>query len=109
MATEGSRPCSGGRNGRAFRLLTILEEYSRECLAIEVQRQMKCQDVLDQLAELFVNRGGIPIHRIGQRLGVHGWGSPGLAQDGRSQDAVHRARQSLGERICGELQREAAG
>ena len=26
---------------RAFRLLTLLDEYTRECLAIEVQRQMK--------------------------------------------------------------------
>ena len=45
------------QDGKAFRLLTILEEYSRECLAIGVQRQMKHQDVLDQLAELFVDRG----------------------------------------------------
>ena len=27
-------------DGRAFRLLTLLDEYTRECLAIEVQRQM---------------------------------------------------------------------
>ena len=44
-------------DGRAFRLLTLLDEYTRECLAIEVQRQMNHQDVLDQLAELFVDRG----------------------------------------------------
>ena len=40
-------------DGRAFRLLTLLGE----CLAIEVQRQMNHQDVLDRLAELFVDRG----------------------------------------------------
>ena len=44
-------------DGRAFRLLTLLDEYTRECLAIEVKRQMNHQDVLDQLAELFVHRG----------------------------------------------------
>ena len=44
-------------DGRAFRLLTLLDEYTRECLAIEVQRQMNHQDVLDRLAELFVDRG----------------------------------------------------
>ena len=44
-------------DGRAFRLLTLLDEYTRECLAIEVQRQMNHQDVLDLLAELFVDRG----------------------------------------------------
>jgi len=48
---------SGTHDGRAFRLLTILDEYTRECLAIEVKRQMNHQDVLDQLAELFVHRG----------------------------------------------------
>ena len=42
--------------GRAFRLLTILDEYTRECLAIDVDRQMNHHDVLDRLAELFVDR-----------------------------------------------------
>ena len=44
-------------DGRAFRLLTLLDEHTQECLAIEVQRQMNHQDVLDRLAELFVDRG----------------------------------------------------
>ena len=44
-------------DGRAFRLLSILDEYTRECLAIDVKRQMNHQDVLDRLAELFVDRG----------------------------------------------------
>ena len=44
-------------DGRAFRLLALLDEYTRECLAIEVKRQMNHQDVLDLLAELFVDRG----------------------------------------------------
>ena len=43
-------------DGRAFRLLTILDEYTGECLAIDVKRQMNHQDVLDRLAELFVDR-----------------------------------------------------
>ena len=44
-------------DGRAFRLLTILDEYTRKCLTIHAKRQMNHQDVLDRLAELFVNRG----------------------------------------------------
>ena len=44
-------------DGRAFRLLTILDESTRECLAIEVKRQMNRHDVLEQLAELSVHRG----------------------------------------------------
>ena len=45
------------QEGRAFRLLTILDEHSRECLSIDVQRKMNHQDVLERLAELFVGRG----------------------------------------------------
>ena len=44
-------------DGRAFRLLTLVDEYTRECLAIDVKRRMNHQDVLERLAELFVERG----------------------------------------------------
>jgi transposase InsO family protein len=44
-------------DGRAIRLLNILDEYSRECLAIEVARKLKSDDVLACLAQLFVERG----------------------------------------------------
>ena len=47
--------------GRAFRILTVLDEYSRECLAIRVERRLSCEDVIDQLFHLFVFRG-IPEH-----------------------------------------------
>ena len=43
--------------GRAFRMLTVVDEYTRECLAIEVGRKLRAQDVLEVLAELFVERG----------------------------------------------------
>ena len=45
------------QDGRAFRLLSILDEHSRECISIDVQRQLNHQDVLERLAELFVGRG----------------------------------------------------
>jgi putative transposase len=48
-------------DGRAFKLLTILDEYTRECLAILVERRITAQDVIDQLFNLFVLRG-IPEH-----------------------------------------------
>ena len=43
-------------DGRAFRLLTIIDEYSRECLAIKVARRLTSEDVLDQLTQLFIQR-----------------------------------------------------
>jgi len=47
--------------GRAFRMLTVIDEYSRECLAIEVARRLRSDDVLQVLAELFI-RHGVPDH-----------------------------------------------
>jgi putative transposase len=43
-------------DGRAFRILTILDEYTRECLAILVRRHIRSQDVIEQLLDLFLFR-----------------------------------------------------
>jgi len=48
-------------DGRAFRILAILDEYTRECLAMKVDRRIGSQDVIDQLYYLFLFRG-IPEH-----------------------------------------------
>lgn len=48
-------------DGRPVRMLTIVDEYTRECLAIEVARKLKSEDVLAKLTELFVSRG-VPEH-----------------------------------------------
>ena len=39
-------------DGKAFRMLTVIDEHSRECLAIHVQRLLKSDDVLAVLADL---------------------------------------------------------
>ena len=43
--------------GKAFRMLTVIDEYTRECLAIDVARKLKSEDVLYRLNRLFVERG----------------------------------------------------
>ena len=48
-------------DGRAFRMLTIIDEYTRECLAIVADRKLRSQDVIETLAELFVTKG-LPDH-----------------------------------------------
>ena len=48
-------------NGRAFKILNIIDEYTRECLAVLVARKIKTQDVIDTLFNLFIFRG-IPRH-----------------------------------------------
>ena len=49
------------RDGRAFRMLTVIDEFTRECLAIDVARQLTSDDVLERLSDLFVRRG-VPGH-----------------------------------------------
>ena len=44
-------------DGRSFKMLTVIDEYTRECLAIEVGRRLRSDDVLHRLAELFTDRG----------------------------------------------------
>ena len=44
-------------DGRPLRLLTILDEYTRECLSIVVGRRLTAQNVLDELYRLFLTRG----------------------------------------------------
>ena len=48
-------------NGKTFRILNIIDEYTRECPATFVARSIKAEDVLDQLFNLFVFCG-IPEH-----------------------------------------------
>ena len=48
-------------DGRPLKILTIIEEYSRECLAILVARRLRAADVLETLARLFVTQG-VPVH-----------------------------------------------
>ena len=44
-------------DGKVFRTLNILDEHSRECLAIRVERKLNSTDVIDVLTELFILRG----------------------------------------------------
>jgi len=63
------RPCCPGHvwayefvqawahDGRRFRMLTVIDEYTRECLAIVVARRLTSDDVLQVLPDLSVDRG----------------------------------------------------
>jgi len=44
-------------DGRPIRMLTMLDEYTRECLAIDVSRRLTSEDVVERLSDLFVTRG----------------------------------------------------
>ncbi len=48
-------------NGRAFKILNIIDEYTRENIGGKEERKIKSQDVIDKLYNLFLLRG-IPEH-----------------------------------------------
>ena len=48
-------------NGRKYRMLNVIDEFTRECLAIRVNRKLSSTDVIDTLSDLFILRG-IPGH-----------------------------------------------
>jgi putative transposase len=48
-------------DGRSLRMLTLIDEYTRESLAIRVERRLRSQDVIETLADAMLARG-IPEH-----------------------------------------------
>ena len=44
-------------DGRPLRILAIVDEYTRECLSLDVARRLRSDDILARLAQLFVERG----------------------------------------------------
>ena len=47
--------------GRKYRMLNIVDEFTHECLAICIARKLKSTDVIDVLSDLFILRG-VPEH-----------------------------------------------
>ena len=48
-------------DGRKFRMLNVVDEFTRECLAIRVDRKLNSTAVIDVLTDLFILRG-VPGH-----------------------------------------------
>jgi transposase InsO family protein len=47
--------------GRKYRMLNVVDEFTRECIAIRVKRRLNSMEVIDVLSELFLARG-VPGH-----------------------------------------------
>lgn len=85
----------------------IIDEASRECLALIVARQLKHKDVLEALAELFIVRGS-PAHITSDNGAEFIATAVQQAWPGRGENALHCAGLALGERLQRQLQRLAA-
>ena len=81
-------------NGRAYRTLNIIDEHSRECLAIRVKRKLNSTEVIDALTDLFILRG-VPAY---------------IRSDNGPEFIAEAVRDwiTLGKRLLRKLQREDA-
>ena len=68
-------------DGRPFRMLAIIDEYTRGCLAIVVARRLTSDDVLQALTDLCVERGP-PEHICSDNGGEFGGSSALCVQRG---------------------------
>jgi len=48
-------------DGRKYRMLNVVDEFTHECLVIRIDRKLKAVDVIDVLSDLFILRG-VPGH-----------------------------------------------
>jgi putative transposase len=48
-------------DGRRYRMLNVIDEFTHECLAIRIDRRLKGADIIDVLSDLFILRG-VPAH-----------------------------------------------
>ena len=55
--TIKGRPSARTHDGKVFRMLCVIDEFTRECLTIRVERKLNSRDVLDTLGDLFVVHG----------------------------------------------------
>ena len=96
-------------DGRVYRTLNIIDEYTREALMIRVDRKLNSTDVLDALTDLFILRGphlvAIRIYQVRQWAGIYCSEGEGLDRSGRHQDGLHRTRITLGKWMLRKLQR----
>ena len=81
----------------------LIDEFTRRCMTVVVERRLNSDNVLHCLTELFVQHGPPDHDPFRQRLRVYRSCRPRLARQDRRQDPLYRARVTLGERIQREL------
>ena len=94
-------------DGGSFRMLTVIDEFTRQCLAIGVDRKLNSDNVLHCLTDLFVQHG--PPDHIRSDNGSEFTANAVGARLARvwCEDPIHRTRITLGERLQRELQQQA--
>ena len=96
-------------NGQQLKCLTVIDEYTRECLAIDVAGSIRSSRVIEVLSKLVSVSRSTEVPAFRQRSGVHLSSDPALGDGGKDRHGLHRSGQALAERFERELQREVPG
>jgi hypothetical protein len=80
-------------------MLTLIDEFTRECLAIRVARRLGQYEVIEALADVMLLRGIPENIRSDKWVRVRCRRTAEVAGESRYGNAVHRAGQSVGERL----------
>ncbi len=92
-------------DGRAVKLLYVVDEFTREALAMEAERRIDGDKVVDVLDRIVAERGTPPgVRALRQRAGDDLQRAAGLVPVHPDRRGVHRARQPVGEPVRRELQ-----
>ena len=91
MSGRGTSCTTGRATAGPLKWFTLVDEYTRECLALEVERGMTARAVGDGAGRAWCASAGRRCTSAGQRAGVHRQGDPGVDGGAGPGDAVHRA------------------
>jgi transposase InsO family protein len=91
--------------GRTIRVLSVVDAYTRECLALAVDTSFASRRVTRVLESIMAERGQPGSIRCEQRAGVHQPAFSGLGHGAEDRSGAYSAGQADAERARGELSR----
>jgi len=95
-------------DGRRFRILAVVDDFSRENLVLIADTWLSGQRVARELGRVIAERG-MPKDCVGQPHRVHQHGDPEVGSGYGHRLALHRARKAPAERLHRKLQWQAEG
>ncbi len=96
-------------DGRSYRILTVIDQFTRECVALEADRSLHGRNVVAALTGAITEPWqGAAKHHSGQRQRVHRTGAGSLGDSARGPAMLHPPRTPGGERLHRKLQRATA-
>ena len=95
--------------GRAIRVLSVVDAYTRECLALEVDTSFASRRVTRVLDAIVAERGTAAGDPLRQRAGTDQPAFSGVVRGTADRVSAHSAGQADAERTSGEFSRTAAG